>query len=154
MRSLFPLVYQLVDHLLHICPAVAEHVQHVHHADPHWGVLELLLEQEEVVLLLASSLVHECPWKMLLLLMCLCSDYATHRTSVWLRESFKMKNNIKSKFLNSVKSATHFLSASWFFTKFFVFSDKSLSTTSFSLLYFSARFSQTPEKYQIKSQQF
>ena len=154
MRSLFPLVYQLVDHLLHVRPAVAEHVQHVHHAHPHRGVLELLLKQEEVVLLLASSLVHKCPWKMLLLLMCLCSDYATHRTLVWLGESFKMKNNIKSKFLNSVKSATHFLSASWFFTKFFVFSDKSLSTTSFSLLYFSARFSQTPEKYQIKSKQF
>ena len=49
-------------------------------------------------------------------------------------------------YLSFDKSATHFVSASWFLSNFVVFSDKSLSNSIFSFLHFSAKFSQTPVK--------
>ena len=56
----FVLLNHLVDHLLDIGPAVAEHVQDVHQAQAHRGVLKLLLEQEEILFFLLTSLLHEC----------------------------------------------------------------------------------------------
>ena len=49
--GLFSLLYQFVKKIFNVCPAVVEHVKHIHQLAPHGRVLKLLLEQEEIILL-------------------------------------------------------------------------------------------------------